>query len=623
MTVTARYADGTRRDVTHLTHFSTSNPDVAAVSQSGRVTAGCHGEALVMARFDTHTVGAGFITLSGDQEFQNSADRYPENNLIDVHINAKLKRLRIYPSPLCGDAEFIRRVMIDLCGRVPTVEERQAFVADVSTEKRGNLIDRLIQRDEFLDIWVMKWAELLKIRTSKTVDAKAALLYFRWLKNKFYQQTPLNKIVVELLSASGGTFENPPANFYEVERNRLKTAENVAQAFLGMRIQCAQCHNHPFDRWTMDDYYSFVAFFAKIRSKPAADPREKIVSVGGGEIKHPVTNKVMQPKFLGGETPKTKGLDRRQVLADWISDPSNPYFARNVANMVWAHFLGRGIIDEVDDVRISNPPVNAALLDALADRFVEGNYDIKKLAKLICNSRTYQLSTEANESNQADLTNFSHAFLRRMRAEVLLDVLAQVTQTKNKFQGMPLGSRATQIADGNTTNYFLKTFGRSSRTSVCSCEVKQEPNLSQALHLLNGDTVSEKIKKGNLVGKWINAGDSDLQIVRRLYLRTISREPSDDELRSIVATIQSVVRGDRDLEQRDSRQREPKPSQGNPKKQNVDLKKGNNTKAKTNPIPHAHKGADAKSARQVKARQRVLEDVFWALLNSREFLFNH
>ena len=277
----------------------------------------------------------------------------------------------------------------------------------------------------------------------------------------------------------------------------------------------------------------------------------------------------------------------------------------------------------MDDVRISNPPVNAALLDALADRFVEGNYDIKKLAKLICNSRTYQLSTEANESNQADLTNFSHAFLRRMRAEVLLDVLAQVTQTKNKFQGMPLGSRATQIADGNTTNYFLKTFGRSSRTSVCSCEVKQEPNLSQALHLLNGDTVSEKIKKGNLVGKWINAGDSDLQIVRRLYLRTISREPSDDELRSIVATIQSVVRGDRDLEQRDSRRREPKPSQGNPKKQNVDLKKGNNTKAKTNPIPHAHKGADAKSARQVKARQRVLEDVFWALLNSREFLFNH
>jgi hypothetical protein len=577
LNVTAHYSDQTTRDVTHLAFFSTSNSDVAAVSQEAVVTGGRRGEALVMARFDTHTVGAQFITLPQGLEFEDREDLYPENNFIDGHINAKLKKLRIYPSQLCTDAQFIRRVNIDICGQLPTVEEVNDFVADEDPLKRSALIDRLLDQDAFMDLWVMKWAELLQIRSANnSLDAKGAFLYFQWLREKFYDQTPLNQIVIELLSATGSTFDNPPTNFYEVDRDQLKTAENVAQVFLGMRIQCAQCHNHPFDRWTMEDYYCFAAFFAKDRVKPTSDPREMIVSQGGGkETKHPVTGAPMMPKYLGGDFPDVKGKDRRVVLADWIADPENPYFAKNVSNIVWAHFFGRGIVDEVDDVRISNPPVNAALWDALGQSLVKSNFNLKDLVRKICNSRTYQLSTQANESNASDLTNFSHASLRRMRAEVLLDVLAEVTDTQNKFAGLKRGSRATQIADGSTSNYFLKTFGRSARESVCSCEVKQEPNLSQALHLLNGDTVNKKIKSGNLVGKWQKAGLQKEEIVERLYLRTIARKPTEAELESVLAAMDEQE-------------------------------------------------VDPENKAEVKAAEgQSLEDLFWALLNSSEFMFNH
>lgn len=578
LNVTANYSDGTTRDVTHLAFFSTSNSDTAAVSEEGMVTGGRRGEAFVMARFDTHTVGSEFITLPQDLKFEIVDDRYPENNFVDTHVNAKLKKLRIYPSQLCSDAQFIRRVNIDICGKLPEADEVTTFVADENPQKRAELIDRLLDQDAFMDLWVMKWAELLQIRSAnRSLDSKGAFLYFQWLRKKFYDETPLNQIVVDLLGATGSTFENPPTNFYEVDRDQLKTAENVAQVFLGMRIQCAQCHNHPFDRWTMEDYYCFASFFAKDRVKPAADPREMIVSQGGGkETKHPVTNATMMPKYLGGDSPDVKGKDRRLVLANWIADPANPYFAKNVSNIVWAHFLGRGIVDEVDDVRISNPPVNAALWDALGKSFVDSNFSIKDLVRKICNSRTYQLSTRANESNQSDLTNFSHASLRRLRAEVMLDVLAQVTDTTNKFTGLPQGARATQIADGRTTNYFLKTFGRSTRESVCSCEVKQEPNLSQALHLLNGDTVHKKIKSGNLVGKWQKSGLEMKEMVGKLYLRTLARFPTEAELKSVMAAL--------------DKRTEIGPQQK----------------------------AEVKSA-----ERQSLEDLFWALLNSSEFVFNH
>ena len=565
--VTAAYSDGTTRDVTDLAYFSTTNASVANVSKVGVVAGGQRGEALVMARFGTHTVGAEFVTLPKGLDFLPQS--MPVNNFIDDRINEKLSKLRITPSELCTDEVFIRRVSLDICGTVPTVDEVGTFVADQASDKRSKLIDRLLEQDAFVSIWVMKWSQLLQIRSYQNiVSPKAALLYHGWLKEKISANTPVDEIVVELLGATGSTFTNPPANFYEMERDPLKIAENVAQSFMGMRIQCAQCHNHPFDRWTMEDYYSFAAFFAKVGRKAASDPRERIViGTSGRKTKHPVSGKIMEPKFLGGSLADVKGKDRRVVLAQWLTDKENPYFSRNLSNIVWAHFFGRGIIDEVDDVRVSNPPVNEPLLAELAQNFSESGYDFKKMVRDICNSSTYQLSTKANETNASDLTNFSHAYLRRMPAEILLDVIAQVTDTQNKFKGLPVGSRAIEIADGSTSNYFLSTFGRSKRETVCSCEVKREPNLSQALHLINGDTVQRKIRQGNLIGKWQAEKLSDEEIIERLYLRTLGRVPDANEVEKITSLFE-------DTEDK-------------------------------------------------KLKRKMLEDVFWALLNSSEFLFNH
>ncbi|MEM7453794.1 MAG: DUF1549 and DUF1553 domain-containing protein [Planctomycetota bacterium] len=563
MTVVANYSDGTNRDVTSLAYFSTSNDNSAAVSQEGVVTSFNRGESFVMARFDTHTVGVDFISLPANLEFQ--WNDIPENNYIDTLINNKLRNLRINPSEVCSDAEFIRRVSLDICGASPSADEVREFLASEDENKRAQLVDRLLERKEFVELWVMKWSELLQIRSTQQVSYKATLLYYNWLQQQISDEVPIDQMVNSLLSSQGGTFTNPSTNYYQIEREQLKVAENVAQVFMGMRIQCAQCHNHPFDRWTMDDYYGFAAFFAQIGRKPAEDPREQIIyNRGRGETAHPVTNQNMTPKFLGGDTPDVRGKDRRAVMADWLVSDENPYFSRNMANIVWSHFFGQGIVHEVDDVRVSNPPVNAELLDELGQKFVEYRYDFKKMVRDICNSRTYQLSTVTNETNESDLTNFSHSSLRRIRAEIMLDVISQITETENKFRGLPLGSRAVQIADGNTSSYFLNTFGRASRETVCSCEVKAEPNLSQALHLLNGDAVHNKIRQGNLIGRLLEEERTSEQIIRELFLRCLAREPNENELNGLLAEID-----------------------------------------------------------QLEDKKTALEDVFWALLNSREFVFNH
>jgi hypothetical protein len=563
LTVRAKYEDGSDRDVTSLAYFSTNNDNSAIVTQDGLVTAKNRGEAFVMCRFDTHTVGADVIVLPKDVEF--TWNETPENNYIDQRIHEKLRNLRIQPSELCSDVEFIRRASLDICGIVPSPERVNQFVADASPDKRAKYIDEMLARKEFVEMWVMKWSELLQIRSTRQVSYKATLLYYDWLKSKIANNVPVNQMVRELLGSQGGTFTVPATNYYQNEQNNLKVAENVAQVFLGMRIQCAQCHNHPFDRWTMDDYYGFVAFFSQVARKASEDPREQIVfNRGSGETKHPVTGQNMKPKFLGGIEPETKNKDRRAVVADWIASADNPYFAKNLSNIVWAHFFGKGIVDEVDDVRVSNPAVNPQLLDELGSKFKEYDYDFKKLVRDICNSRTYQLSTKTNATNESDLTNFSHASLRRIRAEVLLDVISQITETKNKFRGLPLGSRAVQIADGNTTDYFLTTFGRAKRESVCSCEVIMDPSLSQALHLLNGSTVNNKIKQGKLIERLLAEKKSHDQILDEIYQRCFSRLPTDKERTAIQQEISTQ-----------------------------------------------------------ENKTQALEDIFWALLNSREFVFNH
>ena len=440
-------------------------------------------------------------------------------------------------------------------------------MTDTAPDKRAKLVDALLTRKEFVELWVMKWAELLKIRSNNNqFSYKSTMQYYGWLQDKIANNVPIDQIVQNLIASSGGTFKNPATNFYQVETDTLKTSENVAQVFMGMRIQCAQCHNHPFDRWTMDDYYSFANFFSRIGRKKAEDPRETIVyNKGSGDTKHPVGNRVLPPKFLGGVVPVIKdGGKRRDHLAKWLTAPENPYFSKNLANMIWAHFLGRGIVEPVDDVRISNPAVNPELLDELGKRLVSYKYDFKALVRDICNSRTYQLSTQANETNKADISNFSKAPIRRIRSEFLLDCISQVTGTQDKFKGLPKGARAVQIADGNVTNYFLTTFGRATRESGCSCEVVTEPNLSQALHLINGDTVNKKLKEGAIVKNLLEANKSEMEVVEDLFVKCLSRKPTDKESKELAVSL---------IESTD--------------------------------------------------KQTVLEDIFWALLNSKEFVFNH
>ncbi|MGA2497535.1 MAG: DUF1549 and DUF1553 domain-containing protein [Tepidisphaeraceae bacterium] len=566
LSVKAKYSDNSIRDVTRLAVYITSNDNSAAVSAGGMLKSGRPGEAFIMARYDVFNVGVPVIVIPANAPPLPA--EFPATNYIDSQINQKLRKMCIQPSPLCTDAVFIRRLYIDTVGLLPPPDKTTAFVASKDPAKREKLVDELLSRPEFIEIWTMKWGEKLEIRSENDrISYKAALQYYNWLHDRLAADVPFDQIVRELLTASGGTFANPAANYYQTETETLKLAENTAQVFMGMRVQCAQCHNHPFDRWTLEDYYGFASFFSQVGRKKGEDPRETIVfNSGGGEVNHPVAMKPVPPKFLGGDTAAITGRDRRQVLASWLASSENPYFARNIANIVWQHFFGCGIVEPVDDVRISNPPANPELLQALATRLVEYQYDFRRLVRDICLSRTYQLAAEPNASNQDDVRNFSHAAIRRIRAEVLLDCINQVAETRDKFKGLPSGARAVQIADGKTTNYFLTTFGRPSRESVCACEVVIEPNLSQALHLLNGETVNRKIAEGGLIKRLLAEKQTPADIIAQLYLRAFSRRPTGKELTGLITLTK---------------------------------------------------------ADEPKQRQKSLEDAFWAILNSKEFVFNH
>jgi hypothetical protein len=563
----AHYSDGSQRDVTNLAVFLTSNENSAAVTPNGLITCGKRGEAFVMARFATFTVGTPVIVIPPNDKWV--WPNPPEENFIDQLVDAKLKKMHINPSASCSDEVFVRRIYIDIVGMLPTSTERGKFLADADPKKREKLIDSLLDRKEFVDMWVMKWAELLKIRSQGNQQGesyKAALRYYDWLKDSLQHNVPFDQIVRDLIGSSGGSFDKPQTNYYVFERETLKLAENTAQVFMGIRVQCAQCHNHPFDRWTLDDYYGFADFFADVVRKPGEDPREMIVSdAGNNDVEHPIPGRKVVPKFLGGEIPDTTGKDRRQVLADWIVSPRDPYFVKNLANMIWSQYMGRGIVEPVDDVRISNPPSNAELLDTLGKKLQEYHYDYKHLVRDICNSRAYQSASETNDSNSDDQGNFSHAAIRRVRAEVMLDMICQVTETHEKYRGLPLESRAVQIADGTTTNFFLTTFGRAKRDTVCSCEVSMQPNLSQALTLINGNDVEGKIQAGGVIRRLMNAKQSPKEIISELYSRCLGRMPSSEEMDAIMPLIG------------------------------------------TTPQEHA----------------KGLEDLFWSLLNSKEFMFNH
>ena len=565
LTVRAVYSDGTDRDVTRETVFISNNSIAAKASPSGLITSGKPGESFIMARFDQITTGTQILSIPNlpDYKFPNE----PEANYIDTLVHNKHKKVRISPSGLCDDNTYIRRLYLDVIGQLPDAAVVEKFVADKDSTKRSKLVDELLNRPEFVKMWVMKWAELLQIRTDNNrFQYKNAILYFEWLRAQFEKNRPMNEIVQDILGSKGGTFSNPAGNYYQIQRDSKKLMENTAQIFMGMRIQCAQCHNHPFDRWTMDDYYSFANFFSQVGRKGSEDNREIIIyNSGSGSVRHPVGNRDLPPKFLGGERPDTAGKDRRELLSKWLASDDNPFFAKNLANIVWGHFMGVGIVEPVDDVRISNPPSNPELLEALGKRFSKSGYDFKQLVRDICNSRTYQRSVQSNDSNKDDTRNFAKASIRRVRAEVLLDIISQVTDTQNKFRGLPSGASAVEIVDGRTSTFFLTTFGRATRDTVCSCEVALEPNLSQALHLLNGSTVNSKCTQGGVVAKALAAKKTPDQIIDDLYMRCLARKPSSTEKEQLMAFVGEEGRADVD----------------------------------------------------------VLNDLFWAVLNSKEFIFNH
>jgi len=567
VTVRATYSDGTDRDVTDLAILASMNETSASVTGDGTITAKERGEASVIARFDTFAVVTQAIVIPPDEPYEWDAN-IADNNYIDTLTHKKHRQLRILPSGVTDDTIFVRRVYLDIVGVLPTTAEVERFLASAEPDKRAKLVDELLTRPEFPELWAMKWAELLRIESSsQRISYKAMYSYTTWLRDQIVAGVPLNEMVKKLLTASGGNFVNPASNFYMVENDPKLMAENVAQVFTGIRIQCAQCHNHPFERWTMDDYYSFSAFFAQIGRKQADDPREIVVfNSGGGEVGHLQGGRAMPPKVLGVDTPADlQGRDRREVLADWMVSPDNPWFAKVFANRVWAHFMGKGIVDPPDDVRVTNPPVNPELFDMLGQKFIESGYDLRAIVRDICNSRTYQLSTHANDTNKTDLTNFSHRIPRRISAEQLLDVICQVTETPEKYRGLPVGARATQVADGNTGNYFLSIFGRPARTSACTCDRRGEPTLSQALHLINGDTIANRIKsdRGRLA-RLVTEQKPTADITKELYLAAYSRPPNEEEL----ARAEQYIAESAD------------PKQG-------------------------------------------YEDLFWAVLNSKEFVFHH
>ena len=558
----AHYADDTTRDVSNLAAFMTNNETSAGIDKDGFVTAGARGEAFIMARFETKTEGRQVIVLPEKLNYQ--APKI-EGEYIDQLVGKKLHQLRILPSGMCSDEEFLRRVTIDVTGMMPTEEEYQSFMNDTAPNKRAELIDRLLERKEFSEIWAMKFAQLLMIKSTNQVSYKSAFLYNQWLTDNFAKNVPIDQMVRELLGATGGTFSNPATNYYQIERDTLKRAENTAQVFMGIRTQCAQCHNHPFDRWTMDDYYSFAAFFCQTGTKNAEDYREKIIyDRRSGEVKHTVTGQNMAPKFLGGEMADTKGKDRRVVFAEWLTQPDNPFFATSIANRVWAHFMGVGIVDPVDDIRVSNPATNPELFQTLGDKLAEYKFDFRQLVRDICNSKAYQRSATPNESNKTDTRNYAYATVRRIPAEMMLDCICQVTNTKEKFRGLPLGARAVQIADGRTSTYFLTTFGRAPRDTVCDCEASTDPSLSQALHLINGAATNAKITQGKVIDELLKDDATVESALERLYIRCLCRMPTPEERKSLLASVESA----------------PSPKEG-------------------------------------------LEDVFWAVMNSQEFVFNH
>ena len=557
-TVMARYSDGTKRDVTSLALFYSNNPDTAAIDKNGLVQAVGRGDGYVFARFSRFTIGSEVIVLPPAAGYKWS--KPPVHNYIDTLVHDRLQKLQLLPSALADDDTFIRRVYLDLTGAPPSSEQYRRFAKDTHAKKRGRLIDDLLRSPEFTDLSTGLWAESVRLMgggyTPTATDLKAAEAYYQWIRKQISQNRPFDEFVYDQVTASGSNLRDGPTNLYTmlVHDVRFKPkafAADFSQLFLGIQIQCAECHNHPFDRWTMDDYYGFVSFFTGITRKPGAEPREFYIfnNRRAAPSRHKVDGRPMVATVLGGEGPAAADLDSRVALARWLTSPQNGLFARNIANRLWARFFHRGLVEPVDDLRISNPPTNGPLLEELARRFVKYGFDQRALIRDICNSRTYQLASKPNATNKLDDRQFSRARLRRLRADVLLDSIIKVTEWDRPFRNFPKGTRAVQFyprTPGDTSqplwfDDFLKTFGRSSRNSVCSCETRGEPTLSQTLHMVVGKNITNAINAG-LVTRLLERGDGPRALIEELFIRCLSRKPTAEEMAAMLELVAEDVK---------------------------------------------------------------------------------
>ena len=534
--VVAHYADGSSRDVTGLAQYNSSVPTTAEVSEEGVIKTVRKGEAAMLVRYEGRLSVVNVTALSDKQGFQWKP--VPEFNYIDTLVNEKMQRLHLLPSELATDAEFLRRVSLDLTGLPPAPDEVRAFVNDKTEnrKKRTAMIDKLMARPEFVNHWSVKWGDLLQVNRTKLGD-KGMWAFRDWIREALAENKPYDKMVRELVTAKGSTFQNPPANFLRFTKEPKLAMETTTQLFLGVRMVCAQCHDHPFEKWTQNQYFSLAAFFAGVATKPGADSEEEIVyeKRDGAEVTHPKDGRVMTAKFLFGGEKIDAGASQvglRESLAGWLTSKDNPFFAQAMANRMWSYFFGHGIIDPVDDIRASNPPSNPRLLAALTKDFADSQFDLRHLIRTIVSSRTYQLSFKPNEWNADDEVNFSRALPRRLSAEELFDSVNLASGTKVEFRELPAESKAQDFPDPHVgQGGFLDVFGRPERQTSCECERRSDVSLVQALNLLNGSTIGDAIAdSGGRVAKLMLSGKSDRQIVEELYLSSLNRMPATSEL---------------------------------------------------------------------------------------------
>jgi hypothetical protein len=538
--VLAAYDNGRTRDVTALAQFSSMDEGVLSVSPSGLVTTVGRGQGVALVRFEEQAEIATFVVpYSGLVDLTG----WVNNNFIDRLAADKFREIGISPSPLCDDATFLRRAYLDAIGTLPTPEQAAAFLDNKDPDKRNQLIDALlgltgdpardVYNNAYAAFWALKWADLVR-SSSRQLGEQGMWALHNWLTASFRDNKPFDRFVRELLTARGSIFSNGPANYFRIANNPQDLAEATSQIFLGVRLQCAKCHHHPYETLGQEDYYRFAAFFARVGTKTSQEfgifGRETVVVVrSNGEVSHPRTGQIMKPAPLH-DKPAPEMRDRRQALAAWLTGPDNPYFARNIVNRYMAYLLGRGLVEPIDDLRATNPPSNVALMDALAADFVKSGYNVKHLLRTIMRSRLYQLDSQPLPSNAADSRFYSHYNVKRLAAEPLLDAVDAATGVPTKFEKVPLGTRAIELPDSQYNNYFLNTFGKPRRLGVCECERVSDPNLAQALHTLNGDIVTAKIGASTgRIARLLAAKKSHDEIVNELYLATLSRRPSRRE----------------------------------------------------------------------------------------------